>query len=235
VSPVDPAGPVVAVVPAFDEEASVGAVVRELLAADPGMEVVVVDDGSTDATGRVAREAGARVLRPTFNLGIGGAVQTGFRYAVLRGASACVQVDGDGQHPAAEVSRVLAPVRAGEADVVVGSRFVERRGDRSSGARRAGMGLLSLVIRLRSGRRFTDPTSGLRAYSPAALAWLAERYPEDYPEPQVLAPLVRRGLRVVEVPVQMRARSGGRSSIRGLRPALYMAKVSVAVLLGSME
>jgi glycosyltransferase involved in cell wall biosynthesis len=226
----------VAVVPAWNEEASVGDVVRGLRSL--GLEVVVVDDGSTDATGARAREAGAVVLRPAFNLGIGGAVQTGFRWARLRGARAVVQVDGDGQHPASEVPIVLAPVLDGRADVTIGSRFLgpgADAGDRSTGARRAGIGWLSFLVRLRCGRRFTDPTSGLRAVGPAALDWLAERYPEDYPEPQVLAPLVRRGFRVAEVPVSMRARTGGRSSIRGLRPLLYMAKVSVSLVLGSME
>lgn len=226
---------VVAVVPAFNEERAVGDVVRELIALPDGVEVVVVDDASTDRTGEVARTAGAHVLRPPFNLGIGGAVQLGFRYALARGAAAAVQVDGDGQHPACEVGRVVAPVLAGEADVCIGSRFLEHGGDRSTAARRMGIGWLAALVRLRCGRSFSDPTSGLRAYGPAALAWLAEHYPDDYPEPQVLAPLVRRGLRVTEVPVAMRARSGGRSSIRGFAPLIYMAKVSTAVLFGSMK
>lgn len=235
VPPTTADGPVVAVVPAFQEEASVGDVVRSLRALPLGVEVVVVDDGSADATGDEARRAGAVVLRPAFNLGIGGAVQTGFLWAATRGARAAVQVDGDGQHPASEVPAVLAPVLEGRADVAIGSRFLGSSGDRSTGARRAGMGWLSLLVRLRCGRSFSDPTSGLRAFGPRALGWLAESYPEDYPEPQVLAPLVRRGFRVEEVPVAMRARTGGRSSIRGLRPVLYMAKVSVSLLLGSMK
>lgn len=224
---------VVAVVPAFNEEGSVGDVVRALLALDPAPEVVVVDDGSSDRTAETARAAGATVLAPTFNLGIGGAVQTGLRWAASRGADAAVQVDGDGQHPASEVPKVLAPVLAGRADVAIGSRFLEAGGDRSTAARRAGIGWLSFVVRLRCGRAFTDPTSGLRAFGPKAIRWLADDYPEDYPEPQILAPAVRRGLRVEEVPVSMRARSAGRSSISGFRPAVYMAKVTLAVLLGS--
>lgn len=228
-------GPVVAVVPAYREEASVGDVVRGLLALEQRIDVVVVDDGSDDDTSGAARAAGATVLRPPFNLGIGGAVQTGFRHAVRMGARAAVQVDGDGQHPADAVGLVLAPVLAGEADVVIGSRFLEHAGDQSSGLRRLGIAWLSALVALRCGRRFSDPTSGLRAYGPRALAWLAESYPEDFPEPQVLGPLVHRGLRVVEVPVAMRARQGGASSIGGWKPALYMAKVSLAVLLGSME
>lgn len=228
-------GPVVAVVPAYNEQDAVGHVVRDLLAlADPPI-VVVVDDGSTDATGARAREAGAIVLRPGFNLGIGGAVQTGFLWAARHGARAVVQVDGDGQHPASEVPKVLAPVLSGTADVAIGSRFLGTGGDRSTGARRAGMGWLSFLIRLRCGRRFSDPTSGLRAFGPAPLAWLADAYPEDYPEPQVLAPLVRRGFRVEDVPVSMQARRGGRSSISGLKPLLYMVKVTVSLLFGSMK
>jgi glycosyltransferase involved in cell wall biosynthesis len=238
------AGPVVAIVPAYQEEASVGEVVRSLRALDPPLMVVVVDDGSTDRTAERAREAGAVVLRPAFNLGIGGAVQTGLRWAARRKARAAVQVDGDGQHPAAEVAKVLRPVLDGRADVAIGSRYLDNvatgaggraEGYRSTGVRRAGMGWLSLLVRLRCGRRFSDPTSGLRAFAAGPLAWLAESYPEDYPEPQVLAPLVRHGLRIEEVPVAMRPRTGGRSSIRGLGPALYMAKVSVSLLLGSMK
>lgn len=228
-------GPVVAVVPAYQEEATVGDVVRGLLALPVAPEVVVVDDGSSDRTSERAEAAGARVLRPAFNLGIGGAVQTGFLWAAHRGARAAVQVDGDGQHPATEVPRVLAPVLGGRADVAVGSRFLGSEGDRSTGARRAGMNWLAFLVRLRCGRTFTDPTSGLRAFGPGVIRWLAERYPEDYPEPQVLAPLVRRGCRIEEVPVSMRPRGGGRSSIRGIGPALYMAKVSVSLVLGSME
>jgi hypothetical protein len=126
-------------------------------------------------------------------------------------------------------------VLEGRVDVCIGSRFLVGDGDRSTAARRAGIGWLARLVQLRCGRRFHDVTSGLRAFSPAALEWLAEHYPDDYPEPQVLAPLVRRGLRVEEVPVRMRAREAGRSSIRGLAPVFYMAKVSVAVLLGSMK
>jgi glycosyltransferase involved in cell wall biosynthesis len=228
-------GPVVAVVPAFNEEGAVGDVVRDLLALVERMVVVVVDDASTDRTGQAARAAGALVLRPPFNLGIGGAVQLGFRYARSLGAAVAVQVDGDGQHPAAEVPRVVAPILAGDADVCIGSRFLEQGGDRSTAARRLGIRWLAALVRLRCGRSFSDPTSGLRAYGRAPLDWLAEHYPDDYPEPQVLAPLVRRGLRVTEVPVKMRARAGGQSSIRGLAPVFYMAKVSTAVLLGSMK
>lgn len=228
-------GPVVAVVPAYEEEDAIADVVRGLLALPLGPEVVVVDDGSRDRTGERARAAGAVVLRPAFNLGIGGAVQTGFLWAVRRGARAVVQVDGDGQHPPSEVAKVLAPVLERRADVAIGSRFLGDGGFRSSGARRAGIAWLSFLVRARCGRSFSDPTSGFRAYGEEPLRWLADRYPEDYPEPQVLAPLVRRGWRIEEVPVTMRARAGGRSSIRGFAPALYMAKVSLSLVLGSMD
>ena len=183
----------------------------------------------------MARASGAVVLRPAFNLGIGGAVQLGFRYARRRGAVACVQVDGDGQHPAHEVPRLLEPVLAGRADVVIGSRFLATGGDRSTSVRRAGMGWLAALVRMRSGRLFSDPTSGFRSFSAAAFGWLADHYPEDYPEPQVLAPLLRRGFSVEEIATPMLARSGGRSSIRGLAPVVYMAKVTLAVTLGSMK
>lgn len=228
-------GPVVAVVPAWNEAATIGAVVAALRALPLGVSVVVVDDGSTDGTGDAARAAGAVVLTPPFNLGIGGAVQTGLRWAAARGARAVVQVDGDGQHPAAQATAVLQPVLEGRADVCIGSRFLRGEGDQSTTVRRAGIAWLAFLVRMRCGRSFSDPTSGFRACGPRALAWLAEEYPEDYPEPQVLAPLVRRGFRIEEVPVRMAARGGGKSSIRGLGPLLYMAKVSVAVVLGSTK
>ena len=226
---------VVAVVPAYNEEEAVGDVVRALKALPERIHVVVVDDFSTDRTSQVARAAGATVLRSPFNLGIGGAVQLGFRYARARGAAVAVQVDGDGQHPAEQVGAVVAPVLAGDVDVCIGSRFLDGSGDRSTRARRLGIRWLAILVRLRCGREFSDVTSGLRAYGPRALTWLGDHYPDDYPEPQVLAPLVRRGLRVTEIPVAMRARAGGRSSIRGLAPIFYMMKVSIAVLLGSMK
>ena len=206
---------VVAVVPAYNEQPAISDVVRAL------------------ADLPVAREAGATVLSLSANLGIGGAVQTGFRYALARGAGAAVQVDGDGQHPAEAVESLVRPVLEGDAEVVIGSRFLVGEGYRSSAPRRAGIALLSATLKLITGRRFTDQTSGFRAVGPRVLEFFAEEYPEDYPEPESLLPLVRElDARVLEVPVAMRPRATGRSSIRGPASAYYMAKVLTAVIVG---
>ncbi|MHC4861325.1 MAG: glycosyltransferase family 2 protein [Planctomycetota bacterium] len=225
--------PIVAVVPALNEEPTIRQVVRSLLDLPLGLEVVVVDDASDDDTAGVAREAGAVVLRLPANLGIGGAVQTGLRYALARGARAAVQVDGDGQHPAESLESLVRPILEDEADVVIGSRFLTEGGYRSSVPRRAGIGVLSTALRLLTGKRFSDPTSGYRAMGRRVIELFAEDYPEDYPEPEALLVLVRKlGARIVEVPVEMRPRQGGRSSIRGPISLFYMAKVLTAVLVG---
>ena len=168
--------------PAFNEEGSVGAVVEEIRAADEGMDVLVVDDGSRDATAQVARAHGAHVVRLPFNLGIGGAVQTGYRYAREHGFDVAVQVDGDGQHDARELAALLAPVLAGDADLAVGSRFADGSGAyRAPLPRRIGIRLFARTISRITGQRVTDTTSGFRAANRRAIALFAEDYPHDSP------------------------------------------------------
>ena len=223
----------IAVVPAFNEEASVGGVVAEIRAFDPELDVVVVDDGSFDGTGAAARAAGAEVLRLPFNLGIGGAVQTGFRYAFERGYELAVRVDGDGQHDASQLDRILAPVLAGEADIAVGSRFASPgEGYRSSRSRRVGIRLLAWVVSRIVGRAVTDTTSGFQALNRRAIELFAHDYPHDYPEVEATVMVSRHRLRAVEVPVSMRERGGGRSSITALRSVYYMIKVLLAIFVG---
>src|SRR5919108_4123012 len=219
----------VAIVPAFNEEASVARVVDELRAFDPGLEVVVVDDGSTDRTAEQAAAAGARVLRLPFNLGIGGAVQTGFRYAWEHGFDLAVRVDGDGQHDARELGAVLEPVLAGEADIAVGSRFTGREGYRSSRSRRIGIRLLAAVVSALTGQRVTDPTSGFQAANRIGIRLFAADYPHDYPEAEATVMVYKHRLRLREVPVAMRARETGRSSITAIRSVYYMIKVLLAI------
>src|SRR3954471_21194218 len=198
----------VAIVPAMNEEQNVGRVVDELRAFDPALDIVVVDDGSFDRTAEVAREHGARVLRLPFNLGIGGAVQTGFRYAFEHGYDLAVRVDGDGQHDPSQLDRVVAPVLAGEADIAVGSRFVEAsQGYRSSRSRRVGIRLLALVVSRIVGRRVTDTTSGFQALNRKGIALFARDYPHNYPEVEATVMVSRHRLRSIEVPVSMRERS----------------------------
>ena len=224
----------VAIVPALNEEHTIGVVIGELRAFDPGLDVVVVDDGSADGTSRVARAAGARVLRLPFNLGIGGAVQTGFRYAFEHGYDIAVRVDGDGQHNPAQLGCVLAPVLSGTADIAVGSRFAadEASGYRSSRSRRIGIRLLAWVVSGIVGQRLTDTTSGFQALNRESIRLFARDYPHDYPEVEATVMVFRHRLRLCEVPVEMRERGGGRSSITALRSIYYMVKVLVALFVG---
>jgi glycosyltransferase involved in cell wall biosynthesis len=222
----------IAIVPAYNEERNVGRVIDELRAFDAGLEIVVISDGSGDRTAEVAAERGAHVIRLPFNLGIGGAVQTGFRYAWEGRYELAVRVDGDGQHDPAQLARVVEPVLAGEADIVVGSRFAGDSAYRSSAPRRVGIRILAWVVSLIARRRVTDPTSGFQALDRRAIRLFAADYPHDYPEVEGMVMVIRHRLRLVEVPVSMRAREHGRSSIGALASVYYMAKVLLALFVG---
>lgn len=220
------------VIPAYNEAASIGRVVTDLRSALPEADLLVVNDGSTDETASLAGAHGATVVSHPSNLGIGGAMQTGYLYALRMGYHFVCQLDGDGQHPPQEIRTLLEPLLGGTSDLVVGSRFIEPHSYRSSLPRRAGIaffsGLVSLVIR----QRITDATSGFRAMNRRALEVVAAEYPVDYPEPESFLLLRKRGLRIIERPVPMQARQGGRSSITPARSFYYMSKVTLAILVG---
>ena len=227
----------IAIVPAFNEQECVADVIEEIRAFDPDFAIVVVDDGSTDATAAAAERLGAHVVRLPFNLGIGGAVQTGFRYAFENGFGLAVRVDGDGQHDPAQLGALLAPVLADEADIAIGSRFRETLGGesesfRSSRTRRMGISILAWTVSLLVRRRVTDPTSGFQALNRRAIALFAADYPHDYPEVEAALMVHKHQLRMTEVPVQMRERSAGRSSIGALASVYYMVKVLLALFVG---
>src|SRR3954452_20189313 len=196
----------VAIVPALNEEGTIATVIAELRAFDSGLEIVVIDDGSHDRTAEVARLSGARVLRLPFNLGIGGAVQTGFRYAFENGFDLAVRVDGDGQHDPSQLAAVVAPVVRGDTDIAVGSRYLGARGEgyRSSATRRVGIRLLARVVSLLTRQRITDPTSGFQALNRKAIMLFAADYPHDYPEVEAIVLVERHRLRLVEVPLGRR-------------------------------
>ena len=222
---------IVAVVPAYDEADSIAAVVHELHAFDPELDVVVVDDGSSDATAATAVAAGAAVVRLPFNLGIGAAVQTGFRYALEQGYDTAVRLDGDGQHDPAELPKLLEPLARDEADVVTGSRFRDTEGGyRPPLARRLGITWFARLVSLLSGQRVTDTTSGFQALNRKGIALFASDYPSDYPEVEATVLLLKHRLRLVEVPVRMRDREHGASSITFLRSLYYAIKVTLALL-----
>jgi glycosyltransferase involved in cell wall biosynthesis len=222
----------VAIVPARNEEACIRGVVEEIRAFDPEMEIVVVDDGSGDRTAAVARAAGARVVRLPFNLGIGGAVQTGFRYALEHGFQLAVRLDGDGQHDPQELTALLEPVLAGRADIAVGSRFAGGDAYRSTFTRRVGIRLFARLVSLLVRQRVTDTTSGFQAVNRRGILLFAADYPHDYPEVEAIVMVYKHRLRLEEVPVRMRERAGGRSSIRAGHSVYYMCKVSLALFVG---
>jgi glycosyltransferase involved in cell wall biosynthesis len=222
----------IAIVPAYNEALNIGRVIDELRAFDPSIEIIVISDGSSDRTAEVAAELGAHVLKLPFNIGIGGAVQTGFRYAWENGYELAVRCDGDGQHDPAELGKVLAPVVAGDVDICVGSRFVGGDGYRSSATRRVGIRLLAAVVSLISRQRVTDTTSGFQALNRRAIGLFAADYPHDYPEVEGMVMTMRHGLRLSEVPVAMREREFGSSSITALRSIYYMVKVLTALFVG---
>jgi glycosyltransferase involved in cell wall biosynthesis len=221
-----------AIVPAFNEAASIGEVVSEIRDFEREIEVLVVDDGSTDATSAVAEAAGARVLRLPINLGIGGAVQAGYLYAFERGFDLAAQVDGDGQHDASELGRLLEPIVTGRADLVIGTRFAGEQSYRAPLTRRIGIGLFAVLVSLRVRQRMTDTTSGFRAVNRRGIRLFAADYPHDYPEVESVVTAARGDLRVCEVPVAMRQRGAGRSSITTVRSFYYVVKVLLALFVG---
>jgi len=227
---------VVAVVPAWNEAGAIGAVVDEIRAFDPQIDVVVVDDASTDDTAGVARAHGAKVLALPFNVGIGGAVQTGFRYARDEGYEVAVRLDGDGQHDASELGKLLGPIHAGEADFVVGSRFVDPGGTyRPPFARRVGIGVFARLVSLLAGQHVTDTTSGFAALNRPGIELFAVEYPHDYPEVEATLVALRSGLRLRQVQVDMRERQAGTSSITFVRSLYYIVKVMLALLVASLR
>jgi glycosyltransferase involved in cell wall biosynthesis len=226
----------VAIVPAFNEEQAIGRVVREIHAFDPSIVVAVVDDHSADDTAHAARAAGAIVIRLPFNLGIGGAVQTGFKYALRQGFDVAVRLDGDGQHVAAELAKILAPLERGEADVVTGSRFVSGSVDyRPPLARRIGITWFARLVSLLTRSKVTDTTSGFQALNRRGITLFARDYPTDYPEVEGTLLVLRSGLRLREVQVTMREREHGVSSITFLRSVYYLLKVTLALVVASLR
>lgn len=230
-------GEILVIVPAYNEEGSIVRVIEELASAGLPLDILVVNDGSIDATSAKARATGkARVVDLPKNLGIGGAVQTGFKYAAGNGYGIAVQFDGDGQHLASEIPKLLRALKGEGANMVIGSRFLEKQsGYRSTFVRRIGINLFQGVNSLLIGQRVTDNTSGFRAYDREAIRFLARHYPVDYPEPEAVILFGRNGFRIAEVCTLMRERQQGGSSIGGIKGVYYMIKVLLAILMTALR
>ena len=222
-----------AIVPAFNEGGMVGRVVRDIRRHAPDFDIVVVDDGSTDTTAAHARAQGAVVISHPFNLGIGGAMQSGYKYALRQGYDVAVQVDGDGQHKPAHLKDLLAVLETGEeADMVIGSRFRGDPGYKVPIGRRVGNLIFAIVLTVITRQKITDPTSGFRMTNRRGIELFARDYPHDYPEVEAILMLNAHRLRIHEVHVSMNARGFGRSSIDYPRSAYYMVKVLLAIFIG---
>ncbi len=217
------------IIPAYNECGSILKAVEDIREHAPGFDYVVINDCSTDGTPDVCREYGLNYVDLSVNLGIGGAVQTGYIYACQQGYDLAVQFDGDGQHDAAYLEQMVL-VETGS-NMVIGSRFIEREGFQSSGLRRVGIRYFSMLIRLLTGVRVTDPTSGMRMVDREVMRIYAASYPKDYPEPESVMAILRMKKKVTEIPVVMRQREEGTSSIGGVRSVYYMIKVTLAVLM----
>ena len=226
-----------AIVPALNEAGSIAQTVADIQQYATAFDVVVLDDGSTDATAAIAAAAGARVVSLPFNVGIGGAMQCGYMYAAEHGYEVAVQVDGDGQHDARDIPRLLAALgEEPRVDMVTGSRFLGQEGGyRSSALRRVGIRLFAAIISLITGQRVTDPTSGFRISTRRAIELFARDYPHDYPEVEAILLLHAHRLRSRELAVAMRPRTSGRSTIARAVPAYYMVKVLLAVAVGMLR
>ena len=218
------------IVPARNEGRSIGTLIDRLQRSLPQMDVLVVDDGSTDATARQAATKSRTISLP-FNVGIGGAMQTGYRYADLHGYDIAIQVDGDGQHRPCEVRKLVEAVLSGRVDLALGSRFLGQHSYHQKTSRVIGSTILRYMLRCMTGQHVTDCTSGFRAVNSKVIRAFAHWYPEDYPEPEVILLLHRAGYRVAEVPVRMRQRRSGVSSISGLKGVFYVMKVSLCLML----
>ena len=222
-----------AVVPAYNEADTVGGVVGGLLEQCPEFDVLVIDDGSTDSTSRCAEDAGARVIRHPFNLGIGGAVQSGFQYAREHDYRYVIQVDGDGQHDASQISLLREAMHQDpRLDVICGSRFLEDGKYPAPVSRRTGIHIFAFLLSRIMGQRVSDPTSGFRLYNRRAINLFARDYPHDYPEVEAVLMCHFHQLRMAEIPVNMSPRQGGVSSISSGKSVVYMAKVLLAIFVG---
>ena len=222
------------IIPAYNESLNLLSVIEDLKEHAQGYDYIIINDASTDGTKDVCETNGLHYLDLASNLGIGGAVQTGYQYALYEGYDIAVQIDGDGQHEAASLLKLEKALLSEEqnADMVIGSRFIDKKGFQSTKLRRAAIRRISFLIRILTGVKITDPTSGFRMCRRSVIEIFADKYPWDYPEPESTTSLIVRGMKVIEIPVEMKARQGGKSSLSNPFSALfYMIKVSLGIVI----
>lgn len=223
------------IIPAFNEEGNLEKTIRDIQENAPGFDYVIINDCSTDGTLAMCRRYGFSYLNLPVNLGIGGAVQTGYRYAYYHGYDIAVQFDGDGQHSAGYLPKMVEEMEKTGADMMIGSRFITKEGFQSSTLRRMGIKYFSVLIRILTGKVITDPTSGMRMINRKLLKKFTEEYPKDYPEPESVVTILSEKHRVEEMPVMMNEREKGNSSISFVNGVYYMIKVSFAMLIARMK
>ena len=223
------------IVPAYNESGNIKKTIEDIRANAPDFDYVVVNDCSKDNTLEILRENGYNYINLPVNLGIGGAVQTGYRYGFYHGYDMAVQFDGDGQHNAKYLNDMAKALEETESDMVIGSRFIEFEGFQSSGIRRVGIKHFTRLIKMLTGTKITDPTSGMRIVNRKLMELFAHDYPKDYPEPESEVVILSKGYKVTEVPVIMNEREGGVSSISIFNGAYYMIKVSIAILIAKLN
>lgn len=219
------------IIPAYNEEENIEKTVESILRDSPGFDYVIINDCSKDRTQQICEEKDYNIVNLPINLGIGGAVQTGYKYAVKYGYDMAVQVDGDGQHDPKFLGEMAEYLEKNDLDMVIGSRFIEKEGFQSSGLRRVGIRFFTGLIKVLTGTTITDPTSGLRMIGKNVLKIFAEDYPKDYPEPESVVAILRRKMKVEEIPVVMHEREGGVSSISMKKSVYYMIKVTLAMII----
>lgn len=219
------------IIPAYNEESNIEKTVDAIQKNAQGFDYVIINDCSLDNTRKICEEKGYNIVNLPINLGIGGAVQTGYRYALENDYDVAVQVDGDGQHDPEFLNIMAEYLEKENLDMVIGSRFIEKEGFQSSKLRRIGIVFFSVLIKTLTGVKITDPTSGLRMAGKNVIALFAEDYPRDYPEPESVVTVIRRGMKVEEIPVVMKEREGGVSSISLKKSVYYMVKVTLAILI----
>lgn len=223
------------IIPAYNEEASIEGVIGKIDGRYKDIDYLVVNDCSKDETKAILTKGNFCHINLPINLGIGGGVQAGYLYAVEQGYDITIQMDGDGQHNPEYIPSLIAPIENGQADMVVGSRFIEKQGFQTSKMRRAGIQWINMVIRVCCGNKITDATSGFRACSKEMTKFFSNNYAQDYPEPEAIVSASRNGYRVLEVPVVMNERQEGESSINGFKSLYYMIKVTLSLLIYRFE